>query len=53
MLIKLKKYEGLKDDDPSIMHINIFPSHDQVVKALQSQPFAGGQNTNANSTGPN
>ena len=35
--IKLRKYVGLNDDNPSVIHMNVMPQNAQVVLAIQSQ----------------
>ena len=44
--IKLKKYEGLNNDDPSIMQISSIP-HSKVLAILgQNSQFGNAQNMN-------
>ena len=47
--IKLKKYEGLNDDDPSGMPVSTMPQGDPTVMAIQGQGIqTGNQNAKGN-----
>ena len=35
--MRLKTYEGLNSDDPSMMHISMAPQNGQIIMSIQSQ----------------
>ena len=35
--IKLKKYEGMNDDNPSVMQVNSVSQSDSIIIAIQGQ----------------
>ena len=51
--IKLKKYEGLNDDDPSVLHVTTTSQLDSNMMAIQAQGIqAGNPNPNASLSRP-
>ena len=52
--IKLKNYESLKEDDPSVMQVSTASQLDSTVMAIQGQGMqAVNQNSNVNLPRPN
>ena len=44
--IKLKKYKGSNDDDPSVMHVSVVPHSEVLAVQRQSSPHGNNQDSN-------